>query len=107
MTPSLPYYAVIFVSKLNDFNEEDADEYQRTASRMETLAKKLDGFLGVDSVRDATKIGITISYWKSLEHIVKWKLNTEHTIARNQRKRFYQRYDVKITKVEREYKFFS
>lgn len=107
MTPTPPYYAVIFVSKMHDLNEDDAKEYQDTATRMDELANALEGFLGADSVRDATKTGITVSYWTSLEHIKKWKTNAEHTLARNQRARFYQNYTTKITKVEREYKFSS
>lgn len=107
MEPATPYYAVIFTSKMNPLNEADAKEYLELGSRMEDLARELEGFLGVDSVRDSTRTGITVSYWKSLENIKQWKLNAEHTMARNQRSRFYQSFATKITKVEREYKFSS
>ncbi|WP_369820334.1 antibiotic biosynthesis monooxygenase [Tenacibaculum sp. SG-28] len=40
---------------------------------MEELLKKQDEFLGMDSVRSA--LGITISYWKSMEAIIAWKNN--------------------------------
>ena len=42
---------------------------------MEELAKQQPGFLGVESARDHSGLGITISYWESLEAIE--KLETE------------------------------
>lgn len=72
---------------------------------MVELAAQQPGFLGVDSVRDTTRTGITVSYWRDLESIRMWKRNSEHTIARNQKNAFYLHYNVKIALVEREYEF--
>ncbi len=100
-TPEPPYYAVIFTTLRTD-NEEGYDE---TATKMETLAKQQEGYLGIESVRD--EIGITVSYWKNVESIIKWKNNVEHTIAREKgRALWYKKYQLRICKVERDYGFF-
>ena len=95
-----PYYAVIFTSILSN----DISDYQKTADRMEELAKLQKGFLGIESARN--EIGITVSYWESLDDIIAWKNNVEHTEARNLgREKWYKKYQVRICKVEREYRF--
>jgi len=68
------------------------------------LAQKQEGFLGVESARN--ELGITVSYWESLEAIKKWKLHTEHTEAREKgRSMWYNAFKVRICKVEHEYGF--
>lgn len=95
-----PYYAVIFTSIIN----EDDTGYAEMALKMEHLAKQQPGFIGMDSARN--EIGITISYWESLEAIANWKKNSDHLIAQLKgRQDWYAWYDVKICKVEREYSF--
>ena len=99
-TPGTPYYAVIFTTLRTSVDEG----YIETAKQMEDLAKLQEGYLGVESAGD--KVGITVSYWQSLEAIVKWKNNIEHTVARNKgRELWYQQYQLRICKVEREYGF--
>lgn len=96
LTP--PYYAVIFSTILSD----DTSGYLETAQRMEELAKQQKGYLGIESARN--EIGITVSYWQTLEDIVAWKNNIEHTEARELgRKKWYKKYRLRICKVEREY----
>lgn len=58
-TPAPPYYAVIFTSKRTNVEQK---EYAAAAQKMEELAKGLDGFLGIESVRDERGVGITVSY---------------------------------------------
>ncbi|MGG6230797.1 antibiotic biosynthesis monooxygenase family protein [Tenacibaculum sp. SDUM215027] len=95
-----PYYAVIFSTTLSD----DTEGYYEMAEKMENLAKKQEGYLGIESAR--SDVGITVSYWESLEAITKWKNNIEHTEARNiGRERWYKKYQLRISKVEREYGF--
>ena len=69
--PEAPYYyAVIFSSTLSD----NAEGYSTMADRMVALAKEQDGFLGVESAsRTSEGFGITVSYWRDLESIKKWK----------------------------------
>lgn len=95
-----PYYAVIFTTLMTD----KLEEYELTAQRMEDLAKEQDGFLGIEHARD--EIGITISYWKDKEAILNWRNNVEHSEARKRGKeQWYQQYQLRICKVEREYGF--
>ena len=58
-TPKPPYYAVIFSS----IKEENTKGYSEMADFMVELAKKQEGFLGVESARN--ELGITVSYWKN------------------------------------------
>ena len=71
---------------------------------MEVLAAKQPGYLGIESAR--AEIGITVSYWESEDAILKWKNNLEHTEVRNLgREQWYNKYQLRICKVEREYGF--
>ena len=94
------YYAVIFTSLLTD----ETKGYNEIAETMESLAKQQPGFLGVESARK--KLGITVSYWKSLDAIKNWRANIDHQVAQKLGKeKFYSWYKVRICKVEREYEF--
>ncbi|SDR88536.1 Heme-degrading monooxygenase HmoA [Polaribacter sp. KT25b] len=95
-----PYYAVIFTTIVTD----NLEGYTKTAEKMETLAKKQKGYLGIESAR--SEVGITVSYWQTLSDIIAWKNNIEHTEARNLgREKWYKKYQLRICKVEREYGF--
>lgn len=96
-TPSPPYYAVIFTSLLGP----DVEGYGEMADRMEELARQQPGFLGVDSARSG--VGITVSYWRSLEDIERWRTNTAHQAAQDLgRKRWYRSFFTRIARVERD-----
>ncbi|MBL7828872.1 MAG: antibiotic biosynthesis monooxygenase, partial [Saprospiraceae bacterium] len=78
--------------------------YGDTAERMVELASEQPGFLGVESARSG--LGITVSYWESLEAIRNWKRNAEHQIAQQQgQEKWYSAYKTRICKVERDYGF--
>jgi len=99
-TPKPPYYAVIFTTLRTDID----DGYEDTSLKMEELAKQQDGYLGIESARN--ELGITVSYWKSVEAIINWKNNVEHSNAREKgRKLWYNEYQLRICKVERDYGF--
>lgn len=99
-TPETPYYAVIFTS----VRTEGVHGYEAMAERMVELARLQDGFLGVESARN--EIGITVSYWRDLESIKKWKEHSEHQMAReNGRKIWYEAFKTRIAKVESDYEF--
>jgi heme-degrading monooxygenase HmoA len=126
-TPPPPYYAVIFssfrtptcventpTSTKNDddgaapaasiHEDDDTLTYEDAARRMIELAARQPGFLGVESARHG--LGITISYWMSLEAIANWRHNSEHSLAQHLgRKQWYQSYKTRICKVERDYGF--
>lgn len=97
-TPKLPYYAVIFSSK----RTEGDKGYGKMAEKMVELASQQEGFLGVESARDEG-LGITVSYWDSLEAIKNWKENSVHLAAQNLgKKEWYQSFALRVCKVERD-----
>jgi heme-degrading monooxygenase HmoA len=99
-TPAPPYYAVIFTNLRTDYSAG----YEQTARRMEELARQQPGYLGHEAARDG--LGITISYWESMEAIRQWKANTEHMLAQQTgRDVWYSAYKTRICLVEKEYSF--
>ncbi|MBT2659130.1 antibiotic biosynthesis monooxygenase [Bacillus sp. ISL-18] len=99
--PQPPYYAVIFTSE----RTEGDKGYGKMAETMEELALIQPGFLGMVSARDS-QLGITVSYWESVEAIEAWKNHAVHRLAQQKGKEeWYQNYTVRISKVERAYSF--
>lgn len=97
----LPYYAVIFTSE----RTEGDNGYGVMATKMVELASAQKGFLGVESARDSS-LGITVSYWETLEDIASWKENAAHQIAQQRgKKEWYSRFALLVCKVERDYLF--
>lgn len=95
-----PYYAVIFTNR----QTHELKGYEEMAKKMEDLAKEQPGYLGMDFARN--EMGITISYWKSLEAIAQWKSNMEHQEAQKLgREQWYDSYSIRICRVEKEYHF--
>lgn len=98
-----PYYAVLFTNQRTAIDDAG---YGAMAERMVELAQQQPGFLGVESVRDAAGVGITVSYWESLDAIRAWKANEEHLVAQARgRSDWYAQFQLRICKVEREYGF--
>lgn len=96
-----PYYAVIFTSK----KRELAPGYDEMAAKTEALASSQPGYLGIESARGADGLGITVSYWTSLEAIAAWKANLDHKVAQETgRRSWYGAYAVRIARVERAYR---
>jgi heme-degrading monooxygenase HmoA len=99
-TPRPPYYAVIFSSIRT---ADDDAGYAVTADRMLNLARRQPGFLGVESVRDADRNGITVSYWESREAIHRWGREMEHRAAQaGGREKWYAAFRLRIVAVEAE-----
>jgi heme-degrading monooxygenase HmoA len=99
-TPLPPYYAVIFTS----VRTTDNNGYDDMANKMVSLGSTMEGFLGIESARN--EIGITVSYWQSLEHIKQWKANANHIIAQQMgQSNWYAAYKTRICFVERDYGF--
>lgn len=99
-TPAPPYYDVIFTS----LRTEEDQGYERTAALMAELATKQPGYLGIESAR--SDLGITVSYWSSLEAIQAWKENAAHAVAQQRGKEaWYHNYCVRVCRVERAYSF--
>ncbi len=99
-TPNTPYYAVIFTS----LKSEDDAGYDAMSDVMVALAQQQPGFLGVESARET--VGITVSYWDTLDAIRLWKQQLDHQQAQALgRAQWYSQYQVRVSKVERDYGF--
>ncbi|MBU5210756.1 antibiotic biosynthesis monooxygenase [Heyndrickxia sp. FSL K6-6286] len=95
------YYAVIFTSE----RTEGDNGYEKMSQAIEELATKQQGYLGMESARN-NGIGITISYWETLEDIKNWKEHSTHKIAQDRgKKEWYKNYTVRVCKVEKDYSF--
>ncbi|MBW9334470.1 antibiotic biosynthesis monooxygenase family protein [Herbaspirillum aquaticum] len=100
VTGDVPYYAVIFTS----LRTEGDNGYGEMAEAMVEAASRQPGFLGLESAREG--VGITVSYWASLEAIAAWKRDLDHQLAqRLGRQQWYEAYKTRICKVERDYAF--
>lgn len=100
-TYKLPYYAVVFASERTEGNKG----YGVMAKKMVELASRQEGYLGIENARDSD-LGITVSYWKTLDDITAWKTNAAHQIAQERgKKEWYSRFAVRVCKVERDYLF--
>jgi heme-degrading monooxygenase HmoA len=99
-TPAPPYYAVIFTSTRTRVDEG----YAAVADRMVELAAQQPGFLGVESVRGADGLGITVSYWATEEAIRAWHAHAEHRMAQlSGRQKWYEHFETRVARVERAY----
>lgn len=103
VTPEPPYYAVLFTSLRR---VQPNDGYGETAERMEELARRQPGFLGVESARGEDGLGITISYWATAEAVATWGRHAEHLLAqRAGREKWYECYTLRVCQVERAFAF--
>lgn len=97
-TPEPPYYAVIFSSQRTPGDKG----YRDMADKMVELASQQKGFLGIESARDE-QLGITVSYWESIDAILGWKEHSAHIIAQKKGKsEWYESYALRVCKVERQ-----
>ena len=100
--PAPPYYIVSFSSR----RTEGDQGYGDMAARMTELAAQQPGYLGVESARDADGFGITNSFWVDEDSIRAWKRVVDHLAAQKTgRETWYERYEVRIGRVERAYSF--
>lgn len=89
----------IVIAFISQRTNADPD-YERMAARMLELAQAQPGFLGVDSVRGADGLGITLSYWIDQASAAAWGRHPEHRQAqRLGRERWYSRYDTRVMRL--------
>jgi heme-degrading monooxygenase HmoA len=99
-TPRPPYYAVIFTSRRTAADDEG---YAAAAEHMVALAAAQPGFLGIESARGADGLGITVSYWDSLEAVRRWGEHVEHRLVQQLgRARWYEAFRLRVCRVEAE-----
>jgi heme-degrading monooxygenase HmoA len=92
-------YAVIFKAEINELDQQ----YFDMVEDLRQLSKDKYGCIEISSVTEGTN-EITISYWKDLDDIKKWKSDEVHQIAQQLGKeKWYTSYQVQIVEVLREY----
>ncbi|GAB3735117.1 antibiotic biosynthesis monooxygenase [Luteimonas pelagia] len=100
-TPAPPYYVVIFSSTRTD---QDPAGYEAASARMVELARRVPGYLGMETARDERGFGITTSYWASEDAIRAWKMHAEHVRVRERgRRAWYAHFEVRVARVTRAY----
>lgn len=96
-TPRPPYYAVIFTTLKSD----DQEGYAEMNARMFALAQAEKGYLGIESAKG--KIGISVTYWETLEDIARWKNHAEHLAAQAKGyEKWYRAFATRVCLVERD-----
>lgn len=96
-TPEPPYYAVIFATIKSD----DLSGYDEMNARMFELAQVQPGYLGIESGRG--ELGVSITYWKTLEDIAAWKAHAEHRLAQEKGySQWYRSFATRVALVERD-----
>lgn len=99
-SPTPPYYAVIFTSRLS----QNDQGYAAMSEVLAKLAEHQPGYLGIESTRGSDRLGITVSYWKDESSILAWKGEIKHLMAqKNGIERWYEHYELRVAKVERAY----
>ncbi len=96
-TPKPPYYAVIFTS----VRTEGDNGYAEAAKRILEIARQQPGFLGYEGAR--VDIGVSVSYWESLEAIQAWKTHPEHRKVQEMEPVWYGESRIRVSRVERDY----
>lgn len=91
-----PYYAAIFTSLL----APEAPGYEAMSQKMVEMVSRQKGFLGFESARGPEGLGITVSYWDSLESIRAWKEVTEHREAQAKGREWYSWYRIRLAIVQ-------
>jgi len=93
--------SVIFVAQRTDL---DADGYAQRAALMDELAAQQAGYIGIDSVRGADGLGITVSYWTDEASANAWRDHPEHAAMRDAgRNQWYAHYSLHVAQVTRSY----
>jgi heme-degrading monooxygenase HmoA len=93
--------AVIFVAQRTS---DDEAGYASAAAAMDALAAQQPGYIGMDSVRGADGLGITVSYWASDVDAKAWRDHKEHALIRDAgRDCWYSEYSLHVGEITRSY----
>lgn len=70
------------------------------AARMEELAARQPGYLGLESTRGSDGLGITVSYWESPDDAHRWGRHTDHRRAQQLgRAEWYLAFETRVATV--------
>lgn len=102
MLPQPPYVLVAFISQ----RTVDDAGYAKMSEHMVELVQGIDGFLGMDSVRDSNGKGITTGYFRDAAALAEWRTKFEHRQAMQLgRENWYESYQLHVANVERSYEW--
>ena len=97
-----PYYLAIFTSK----RSKDQEGYEEMDKETYRLVEIQPGYLGAENYSNQEGFHVAIIKFKTAEDIRRWKSHPRHQEAQAMgRHRWYEYYNVKVCKVEREYEF--
>ena len=97
-TPKPPYYPVIFTT----VKSENQEGYAEMNARMFALAQQQKGYIGIESAKG--EIGLSVTYWETLEDINNWKNHAEHLLAQEKGySTWYQAFTTRVCLVERDH----
>lgn len=93
-------FMVSFISLLSN----ETEGYEQAAEQMMNEVSKQPGFIAVYSARNEKGIGITNSYWSSIDAIAKWKSHSAHQATQKKGKTdWYQWYQLQVCEIQRSY----
>ena len=101
---AIPQVVCIFRSTRTDHSTAD---YQEWSERMNRLVVTMPGYISHASFRDdASRAGITVSYFRSLEMLNAWREMPDHRAAQALgRSRFYENYEIEVAEIVRHSKW--
>ena len=93
-------FIVSFISMMSP----DTKGYTRAADQRMSAVHFQPGFIAVYTARNDEGIGITNSYWSSLEAIKGWKADKAHQAIQNKGKsQWYQWYQLQVCEIVKNY----
>jgi heme-degrading monooxygenase HmoA len=93
-------FMVSFISLLSS----ETRGYEQAAEQMMNEVDKQPGFIAAYSARDEGGVGITNSYWRDIDAIVKWKSHSAHQAIQDKGKKdWYQWYQLQVCEIKRSY----
>lgn len=99
-------WTVSFANGRSTGESAAVDGYSEMGDEMNVLAAEQPGFIGVDSVREAGGVGITVSRWSSIAAMVSWRRVVAHQAAQaSGRDRWYEWYRSDVARIDRTSEF--
>jgi len=93
-------YMVSFISLLS----ENTDGYAQAAEEMANAVQSQPGFIAAYSARNKDGVGMTNSYWTSLQAISAWKADPAHQKIQTQGKKvWYEWFQLQVSEIIRSY----
>lgn len=76
---------VFFIAKIKDLNEE----YKIYSNKLRKMAERHPGFVSIES-EEIGDVEITVSTWRSREHVQDWATDLQHVEAKRRSSEWYE-----------------